>query len=258
MATLKSTKKKKRAGGYLDKFLHQKYNLYSKFKSFLNFFKPKDVSPSGLVIMFGNRGKGKSTDIAKRYHQLYKLRKKGKCPYRYFYTNLRMYNVDPDFYRYLDLNSFDFTNYLGDIMKDYGCICDRKYTPYQIEKNSFICIDELGLIYHNRDYKSFPREFTKFVKLIRKFGIYMVGYSQAFDIDKAIRTSSNELYLMNRIGHLTISRLIKKYIGINEKDENGNSDSQIADKVKFAGIFEKGSILFTYIPFYTDYFNSFE
>lgn len=256
----KTKKKKKKSKIYVlwSNFLHQKKGKYSKLKSSLNFFKPKNVSPSGLIIMFGNRGKGKSTDIAKRYHKLYKLRKKGKCPYKYFYTNLKMYNVDPEFYRYLDLNNFDFINYLGDIMSDYGCICDRKFTPYRIEKNSYICIDELGLIFHNREYKTFPKEFTKFVKLIRKFGIYMVGYSQAFDIDKAIRTSSNELYLMNRIGHITFSRLIKKYIGVNEKDENGNSDSQIADKVKFSSIFEKGSILLTYIPFYTDYFNSFD
>lgn len=254
----KNIKLNKKYNQLLNKFLTQKINLYSKFKSWLNFFRKKNVSPSGLIICFGNRGKGKSTDIAKRYHQLAKLRKKGKCPYKYFYTNLKMYNVDTTFYRYLDLNNYDFTNYLGDIMRNYGCICDSKDLPFTIEKNSYICIDELGLIYHNRDYKSFPREFTKFVKLIRKFGIYMVGYSQAFDIDKAIRTSSNELYLMNRIGHITYSRLIKKYIGVNEKDENGNQDSQIADKVKFAGIFEKDSIKFTYIPFYTDYFNSFE
>lgn len=244
---------------------------YSKFESFKNYFKSSTPSPSGMIILFGSRGVGKSTDIAKREHKLEMLRKKGKCPYDKFYSNLKFERADPDFCYYLDLNKYRFTDYIDPSISSYkistygvveklkdGTIVNDHKPPFTIGKNCYICLDELGVLYQNRDYKNFPKEFTSYIKFLRHFGVYFVCYSQAYDIDKSLRTGANELYLLRRLSHITFGRKLKKYIAVADKDEENNADSQICDRIEFCSIFEAGSLTFTYIPFYTDKFNSYE
>lgn len=231
---------------------------YSKFKSLKNYLKPKNQCPSGAIIKFGQRGCGKSTDIAKAFYKFDKQCKKNKNIYDYFYTNVKI-NTDNQNYKYLDLNKYKFTDYISSRLSDtyvgYYTECD---TPFKIQRNSIIYLDELALLYSNRSWKTFPQEFTKFNRLIRHFGIMLVMYSQSYDIDKSLRTSANELYLLTRILGFTLQRKIKKYIGITDKDDNGNADSQICDKVELSSILEKDAIKLTFIPFYTDLFNSFD
>lgn len=230
---------------------------YSKLKSIKNYLKIKKVADSGCIIKFGNRGCGKSTDIAKEYLRFLKAKNKGKCQYKYFYTNIKM-NIDHESYKYLDLNTYKFTDYIDpNLSKEYTGYYTEADTPFKIQRNSLIYLDELGLLYSNRSWKSFPQEFTKFNRLIRHFGIMLVMYSQSYDIDKSLRTSANDLFLLRKILCFTLQRRIKKYIGVSDKDENGNADSQICDKVELCGLLEPNAISFTFIPNYTDLFNSY-
>lgn len=232
-------------------------NKYSKLKSFRNYFKRKDIAASGCVIKFGNRGCGKSTDIAKEFLRYHKAKLKKKCQYDYFYTNVKI-NTDDPTYKYLDLNDYNFTDYIDPALSStYKGFYTEADTPFKIQRNSIIMLDEVALLWHQRSWKSMGPEVTKFIKLIRHFGIYMTMYSQNYDIDKTLRNGANELYLLTKIGFITMQRKIKKYIGVSDKDENGNADSQIVDKVELCGLLEPNALSFTLIPFYTDLFDSY-
>lgn len=232
--------------------------MNNKFKSLITYIKTKKPAPSGSIIKFGSRGCGKSTDIAKAFYYYDLKCSKNKQVYDNFYTNVNINTNNPR-YHYLDLNNFSFTDYISpNLSSNYKGYYTNAPTPFKIERNSIIYIDELGLLYSNRSWKDFPKEFTKFNRLIRHFGIMIVMYSQAYDIDKSLRTNANELYLLNRILVFTISRRIKKYIGVTDKDDENNADSQICDKVELCNLLEPNAISLTFIPFYTYLFNSFD
>lgn len=250
---------------FINKPLFKKIKTgYSKFKSFINFHKFKKHYPSGLIIMFGQRGTGKSTDIAKQFYQEYKKHLKGKSCYSNFYTNVKLYppHNEDGFYKYLDLNKFKFTDYINPDFSQYDISTydtAEDKPEFTITKNAYICLDELGIIAQNRDYKNFPKQFTNYVKLLRHYGIFMVAYSQAYDIDKSLRTGANDLYLMRKFFNLTCSLKLKKIISVNtDKDNNQDADSQIMDKIKFCSPLLPSSWKITYIPLYTDLFDSYD
>lgn len=231
----------------------------NKFKSFVNYIKPKKVSPSGLYIYFGQRGTGKTTLIAKEYWKQWKRYKKGKCSYKHFYTNVKIYNEDDhDFYRYIDLYNYKLTDYIDPKI----CECKistysiEKNIPYFIDRNNIIYIDEMGTIAHARNYKNFPTEIINLVKYLRHLSILMICNSQSYDIDKTLRTGANELRLLKKILFWNVSRRIKKEIKVSNDKEN--ADEQISDHIELAKFYMPNAINITFIPFYTDLFNSYE
>lgn len=229
--------------------------MNKKIKSAITFFKSKKNDASGSIIKFGSRGCGKSTDIAKAF---FRFENSKNSNYSHFYSNLYI-NSESSNFHFLDLNTFNFTDYIDpNLSSNYSGYYTVANTPFKIQRNSVIYLDELGLLYSNRSWKSFPKEFTKFCRLLRHFNILLVMYSQSYDIDKSLRTSANELYLMTKLGHLTINRRIKKYIGVTDKDDEHNADSQICDKVELCTLLEPHALSFTYIPFYTYLFDSFD
>lgn len=237
---------------------------YSKIRSLIDFYKRKKdfKSPSGLEIDFGPRGCGKTTIIAKYYYQF----NNGKLPYTNFYSNVSLHyydSINNSTCHYLDLNNHKLTDYLN---PDDNLVCKYKLSTYDtnnpveffIEHNSIICLDELGILHMSRDFKNFPKELIKFIKLLRHFGIYIIGNSQNYDVDLALKNASNDLRLSQKILNFSISRKIKKYPGLIKATEQSQvSADNIGDIVEFASIFEKDSIRITYIPFYTNLFDSF-
>lgn len=234
---------------------------YSKFRSFFDFSRSKKPAPSGLVISFGNRGSGKTTNIAKDY---LKWLKKDFKKYHSFYSNVE-FNIVNDNCFYLDLEHYKFTDYIiqNSLTRKYQAFTDPRErgladTPFKISGNCIIELDELGIIANSRDYKNFPKELIHLIKILRKMGILFKANSQNYDIDKQLRMGASELRLNRKIINWTISRKINKFIAINDStDSNGNAESQIVDKVEFAKLFEKDSVKITFIPFYTNLYDSF-
>lgn len=234
---------------------------YSKIRSALNYFKSNIPAPSGLIITFGSRGSGKSTDIAKDFYR-WKTKHKDYKSYNDFYTNIYI-NTTDEHYHYLDLVNYKITDYMpiNDKTKKGQCYTEPKTpTPFKINENSIICIDELGIFAHSRDFKNFPKEFIHLVKYLRKLGILLKANSQSYDIDKTLREGASDLRLKRKLINLSFSRRInKKIVCDNPSDTPGiTAEQQIHDELTFASILSKGGIEFTYIPFYTDLFNSFE
>lgn len=228
---------------------------YSKINSYKHFISDKRPAPSGLVITFGSRGVGKTTIIAKDY---YNWLKKDHIIYKQFFSNVQ-FNIDDPNYKYLDLEHYNFTDYIAStpITRKYKAFTSPIQrglpdTPFKIEGNCIIEIDELGIIANSRDYKSFPKELIHFIKILRKLGIMFKANSQSYDIDKQLRLGASELRLMTKTLDFNVSRRINKFIAINEgKDSNGNAESQIVDRVEFASILQKDSLKITFIPFYS-------
>lgn len=226
---------------------------YSKLKSWRKFIKSPRMAPSGLIIIFGNRGSGKSATIAKRY---FKWLKKDIKTYHNFYSNIE-FNIEHENSHFLDLENHLFTDYIvqNDLTRKYQAYTDA-ITPFKIMPNSIVALDELGIIANSRDFKSFPKEFIHLIKILRKLGILLIANSQNYDIDKQLRLGASELRLQKKIMNLSYSRKINKYIDINNTD--ANAESQIVDKVEFAGLFEKNAIQFTYIPFYSSLYDTYK
>ena len=238
--------------------------IYSKLKSLKDFYKKKTPrNETGFELIFGQRGTGKTTVLAKQYLQWLNKKVNKKHCHKYFYSNVQYKLITQDYY-VLDLNNYRITDYIERTPKAIKWKCcttpkNREDTPFKIKENSIIQIDEIGILYHARSFKEMPQEFINLTKVCRHLQLKLICCSQQYDIDKALRQTANNLYLMNKIGNLNYKRkIIKEIIIRDDKTEEGKAESQICDNVKFAPILQKGSIEFTFIPFYTNLFNSFD
>lgn len=127
-----------------------------------------------------------------------------------------------------------------------------------IPKHSVIFIDEVGLLWHCRDYKSFPKHLREYFKLMRHYGHRVYLFSQSFDVDKSIRQNADYLYILNNyFAVLSIARrLITKLVVV---DATGESESRIADNLVIQPILFAmfGTAIFTWVPHWAQYFDSF-
>lgn len=180
----------------------------------------RNSNPYQLIMVFGKKGSGKSTFIAK-YSQKYL--KKGYS----VFSNIKIpgtYLIEP-----------------------------KNLINYDFPPNSVIFIDEVALIWHNRDFKTFPKELIRFFKLQRHKKLRIYLFSQAFDdTDKVLRILTDKMYLIRRVGNLSIARPINKMLGIST-DEDGNG--RLVDTYKYGSYFDS---MFTYLPRYYHLFDSFE
>ena len=118
----------------------------------------KFLNPYKLVFVFGKKGSGKSTVLTKL---AYKNLIQGKTVYSTedltFKKKNKIYQTKP--------------------------INPRKIYEYQFEPGTIILIDEVSLIWDNRDFKSMDREVVKFFRYQRHYKVKTYLFSQTFDID---------------------------------------------------------------------------
>lgn len=184
-------------------------------------------NPYKLIMVFGKKGSGKNTLLTKwsiKYNRLG----------WHVYSDSEIFNT----YK-LD------TNWIG---------------KYDFPKNSVLLVQEAGMTWDNRNFKSFPVEVRDFFKLQRHKNVMVVLASQSFDVDKKLRDLTDEMYLIvNFMRIFSIAKRINKKITI---QKSGDTDNQSSDQASF--LTESYSFdlpffwKFTYIPRYVKYFNSFE
>jgi len=100
---------------------------------------------------------------------------------------------------------------------------------YQID-NCHLIIDEIGVDYNNRRFKSFTDEEVYFFKHHRHYRVHVYGFSQGYnDMDLKIRTLATRLYVVtpSLIPFFIKKKRIKKRIGIDDLTK------QIIDEYKF-------------------------
>lgn len=185
-------------------------------------------NPYKLIMIFGKKGSGKNTLLTKwsiKYNRLG----------YHVYSDSEIFNT----YK-LD------TDWIG---------------KYDFPKNSVLLIQEAGMTWDNRNFKSFPTEVRDFFKLQRHKGVIVVLASQSFDVDKKLRDLTDEMYLVTNFMRIfSIAKRINKKITIQKSENNDNKSA--SDQASF--LTESYSFdlpffwKFTYIPRYVRYFNSFE
>lgn len=83
-----------------------------------------------------------------------------------------------------------------------------------------IIIDEAGVEFNNRDYKSFPKPAIKFFKYHRHYGVSVDVFSQSFeDMDVALRRLAQNFYVVKRsaIPCFVVTKLIRRKVGVDDK-----------------------------------------
>lgn len=144
-----------------------------------------------------------------------------------------------------------------------GCITFdvKKVGDYVFPDKSAIFIDEVGMIWDNRNYKQFKESVRDYFKLQRHYRNKVFLFSQTFDVDVKLRNLTDAMYLCTcHMGFISIARKIRRDIMIVEA--SGESESRIADSLKFEPIwlslFGLKTAIFTFIPHWAPYFDSHE
>lgn len=86
--------------------------------------------------------------------------------------------------------------------------------------NSKLFIDEAGIVYNNRKFKSFPQETIAWFKLHRHFGTDVCLLSQSWeDCDVTIRRLSDKLWYVFKLGPFTVCRKVYKRVTVDQTTE---------------------------------------
>lgn len=165
-----------------------------------------------IRVFFGNIGCGKTSLAIRNIYKIKKnsskLTKKGKDPiYQYTFCNF-----DNTLTKCVDLFN------LGD--------------SWTFPEYSHISIDEAGIEYNNRKFKTLSQGFIKWIKLSRHYKCDVDFISQSWDdMDITIRRLAEQLWYVKRLGPFTSIRRIYKTVGIDENTK------QIIDKYEFGKLF---------------------
>lgn len=187
------------------------------------FIKRKYNNPYKLIFIFGKKGSGKSTYMVK---QMLKHQKRGWA----IYTDMASCTIPGvRIVSAVDLKTF---------------ICPPR---------SCLFLEEVGITFNNRNFKSFDPGYIELMKYLRQYKIKCYMNSQAFDVDKKIRDTTDSMLLITSIlDCISIVRPVIRSVTLTEP--NGESESRIADKLRFAKIWNWQFVL---MPRYHKWFKSF-
>ena len=180
---------------------------------------------AGIYFIFGKKGAGKTTYLTKL---AYKYNKKG-IP---VYCNTEIPGT-----------------FLFDAAKDVGFV--------KFPEGSVIMIDEVSLIWDNRNFKSFKPEVDRFFRLQRHHKNIVYLFSQTFDVDLKIRNQCDKMYLLqNYFGWLSYAKEIKRKLTVVHPSEN--VEARITDDLEippfWLALFGARELIF--VPKWSKYFDS--
>lgn len=194
---------------------------------FLSFHMIKYRNPYKLYMVFGKKGSGKTTLMTKLAFQ---YRKKGWK----VYSDREI----PGCYLFK--------------IEDFG--------RFKFPEKSLILLDEVGLIWDNRNFKSFPEHVKVYFKYQRQYKHVVYLFSQSFDVDKKIRDLTDHLYIIhNFFNCFSVARRVTKSLTVVHADRSAQGESKIVDDYNIDPLWQCffGSVILTYIPRWAKYFNSF-
>lgn len=93
---------------------------------------------------------------------------------------------------------------------------DCKPTPLSVA-----LLDEVSLIWSNRDFKNFKAE--EFFRYCRQYQVKVIMFSQTFDVDLKIRSLVDRIFLMQKIGKIVLYRPVQKRLGVVQR-QDGTGD----------------------------------
>lgn len=185
-----------------------------------------------IKIFFGSPGVGKTTAAVRDLKKLHQSN-----AYDYYYTN---FDTSLSFARKCNLGG------LG---------------AWSFPANSVVFIDEAGIEYNNRKFKTLPQTTIEWFKLHRHYGVDVYIYSQDYqDMDITLRRLATEYWHIRRLGPFTLARQIRKFVHIDEERHD------IVDGFEFRSFwlrflpfpFHRKTWYFVFRPFHYKHFDSFE
>lgn len=190
-----------------------------------DYFTRPFLNPYKLYMIFGKKGSGKSTLLM-------------KLAIQYMQKGIKVYSTE---------------NIPGTYLIDYKDIGYKQFDP-----NSVILIDEVGMIWDNRNFKSFDPKVRDWFKLQRHYKCTVYLFSQTFDIDKKLRDLTDEMYLVEKKFRVFsyAKRILKRQV---LHASTPDAPSRIDEDLEFDSLllFWCGSRRLTYLPKYAPYFDSF-
>lgn len=188
----------------------------------------KYANPYKLIMVFGKKGSGKSTLLTRL---ALKYVKQGRTVYSNTPLNIpgiRLYDVE-------DIGRYTFP-------------------PYSI-----VFVEEVGMIWDNREYKNFRNDVRDWFKLQRHHKVTVYLFSQTFDIDLKLRNLTDLMYMCTcHFNVLSIARRVNRKLVIVEPQ--GDSEGRITDGYVLQPLilqfFGMRSMYFTWIPKYKNYFQT--
>lgn len=185
-------------------------------------------NPYKLIMVFGKKGSGKTTLIT-------------KLSRKYLKKGIEVYST-------IDIP--------GCRTFDVSLVGKRNFPEYSV-----VFIDEVGMIWDNRQYKTFSNDVRDWFKLQRHNKVTVYLFSQTFDVDIKLRNLTDYMYLVqNHFGVLSVAKKIKRGIVIVNPD--GQSEARIADSLEFEpfflSLFGLKSWIVTWVPAWVKYFDSFD
>lgn len=224
----------------------------------------KFVNPYKLIFLFGKKGSGKSTLLAKltaRY-----LRR----GWTVFSTEAPPDSDEQDDYcldgKFYGIRSSDGTDdplewveesklaikgppSVG--VRSVHYIDPSKIYEYKFPRRSCILIDEVSLIWDNRDFKRMDKKVIEWFRYQRKHGCRVYFFSQTFDIDKKLRDLADEMYLVNKYFRVLVvaSHIVRKPVVVHPGPE---SPARIDDDMIVDGPLMTffGGKIFAWIPYW--------
>ena len=135
-----------------------------------------------------------------------------------------------------------------------------QFSFYNVPPESAIFLDEASLLFSNRDFKTFKKEYEEYFRLSRKRHVYIYLFSQSFDVDKKIRDIVDEIYIVKKMFNvLTVAKRVNRsivlHVSENEDGSSNNSENFITEDYKYSSPF---SWTYAFIPRWIKFFNSFE
>lgn len=183
------------------------------------------VNPYKLIFVFGKKGSGKSTLLT-------------KLAIKYSRKKWSVWTTE---------------NICGTHNIDDPKLIYRMDFP----ERSCILIDEVSLIWDNRDFKSMDKRVVEWFRYQRHHKCRVYFFSQTFDIDKKLRDLADDMFLVNKYFRVLViaKHIVRKPVVVHPGPD---SPARIDDDMVVDGplLWLFGGRITAFIPYWSKFFDS--
>lgn len=210
----------------------------------------KYLNPYKLIFVFGKKGSGKSTLLQ-------------KISYQYVGKGWTVYSTEvSDIGQNVPIKQKKHRRKTEEEEQPFYTI--RKIDPkkiyeYQFPPKTCIFIDEVSLIWDNRNFKNMDPKVVAWFRYQRHYKCRVYLFSQSFDIDKKLRDLCDEMYIVNKFARVLVraKRIIRKPVVVHPSPEApARIDEDLVVDGPLMAIF--GGRLYASIPRWAKTYDSFK
>lgn len=211
----------------------------------------KFLNPYKLIFVFGKKGSGKSTLLQ-------------KLSFQYACKGWTVYSTEvPDIGQNVPIKQKkkhrQKTEEEEQPFHTIRKIDPKKIFEYQFPPKTCIFIDEVSLIWDNRNFKNMDPKVVAWFRYQRHYKCRVYLFSQSFDIDKKLRDLCDEMYIVNKFARVLVraKRIIRKPIVVHPSPEApARIDEDLVVDGPLMAIF--GGRIYASIPHWSKTYDSFK